>query len=126
MKITKALKGALLGVALLMAVAAFASNKGSMSLYDNAAVGNQTLKPGDYSFKWDGNGPNVQVSIMKDSKVVATTPARLVDLKQPFSNDAAVVTTKADGSRSLSGLRLAGKKFAIEIESPETPTGGTE
>jgi len=125
MKITKALKGALLGVALLMAVAAFASNKGLMSLYDNAAVGNQTLKPGDYSFKWDGNGPNVQLSIMKDSKVVATTPARLVDLKEPFSDDAAVVTTNADGSKSLSELRLAGKKFTIDL-AQEADSGGTK
>ena len=125
MKIGKTLKSALLGVAVLMSVVAFASNKGSMSLYDNVAVGNQALKPGDYSFRWEGNGPNVQLSIMRDSKVVATTPARLVDLKQPFNNDAAVVTTNTDGSKSLSGLRLAGKKFAIEI-GQEADADGTK
>jgi len=125
MQIGKTLKGALLGVAVLMSIAAFASNKGSISLYDNVAVGNQALKPGEYSIKWDGDGPNVQLNIMKGSKVVATTPARLVDLKQPFSDDAAVVTTNADGSKSLSGLRLAGKKFAIEI-GQEADADGTK
>lgn len=125
MKITKTLRGVLMGLALLMAASAFASNKGSVSLYDSVAVGSQPLKAGDYSFKWDGSGPNVELSIMKGSKVVATTPARLVDLEQPSNNDAAVITTNPDGSRSLAGLRLAGKKFAIEI-GQEAATEGTK
>ena len=125
MKITKTLRGVLMGLALLMAASAFAANKGSVSLYDSVAVGSQALKAGDYSFKWDGSGPNVELSIMKGSKVVATTPARLVELNQPASDDAAVITKSADGSRSLAGLRLAGKKFAIEI-GQEAAAEGTK
>jgi len=115
MRITQILKGALLGVALLMAITAFASNKGSISFAENLMVGNQTLKAGDYSVRWDGNGPNVQLNIMKGNKVVATTPARLVDSNRPFNNDAAITTTNSDGSKSLAGLELTGKKFTIEI-----------
>lgn len=115
MKITRSLKGALLGLVLLLAVNALASNKGWLTLFADVKVGTQALQAGSYSVKWDGNGPNVQLTIMKDSKVVATAPARLVDLNQPYNNDAAVIKTNADGSRSLAGLRLAGKKFAIEI-----------
>jgi len=125
MKITKTLKCALLGVALLMAVAAFASNKGSVSVSENVTIGNQPLSAGDYSVKWDGNGPDIQLSILKGSKVVATTPAELVDASQPFSNNAAVVTTNADGSRSLAALELSGKKFVIQI-AQEAATGGTK
>jgi len=125
MKITKRLKGVLLGLALLLSVSAFASNKGSLSLSDNVMLGTQTLKPGDYSVKWDGNGPDVQLNIMKGSKVVATTPARLVDVNQPFSDDAAVTTLNSDGSKSLTGLRLAGKKFAIDI-GQESAAEGTK
>jgi len=123
MKITKSLKGVLLGLALLLSVSAFASNKGSLSLSDDVMVGNQTLKPGDYSVKWDGNGPNVQLNIMKGSKVLATTPARLVDVNQPFSDDAAITTMSSDGSKSLAGLRLAGKKFTIEIGQESAAVG---
>jgi len=125
MKITQIFKGALLGVALLMAITAFASNKGSLSLSDNVMVGTQTLTPGDYSVKWDGNGPNVQLNIMKGSKVVATTPARLVDSNYPFSNDAAITAANPDGSKSLAGLELAGKKFTIEI-GQESASDGTK
>jgi hypothetical protein len=125
MKVAKSLKGLLLGLALLLAVSAFASNKGSVSLSDSVIVGNQTLKPGDYSVKWDGNGPNVQLSIMKGSKVVATAPARLVDMNQPYRRDAAVTQMNADGSKSLIGLRLAGKRFAIEI-GQESALEGTK
>ena len=123
--ITKSLKGVLLGLALLLAVNGFASSKGSVSLYDRVVVGSQTLQPGDYSVKWDGNGPNIQLNIMKGNKVVATAPARLVDVNQPFSDGAAVTTPNADGSRSLTEIRLAGKKLAIEL-GQETATGGTK
>lgn len=125
MKITKTLKCALLGVALLMAVAAFASNKGSVSLNESVTIGNQPLSAGDYSVKWDGNGPDIQLSILKGSKVVATTSAHLVDASQPFSNNAAVVTTNADGSKSLAALELSGKRFVIQI-AQEAATGGTK
>ena len=125
MKLTKTLKSVLLGLALLMAVSAFASNKGSVSISDNTMVGSQTLKPGEYSVRWDGNGPDVQLNIMKGSKVVATTPARLVDSNQPFSDDAAVTSMNADGTKSLAGIRLAHQKFAIEI-GQESATAGTK
>lgn len=125
MRITQTLKVALLGIALLMAVTAFASNKGSISFLEDLTVGNQTLKAGDYSFRWDGNGPNIQLNIVQGSKVVATTPARLVESNRPFNNDAAITTTNSDGSKSLAGLELAGKKFTIEI-GQEAAADGTK
>ena len=39
--------------------------------------------------KWDGTGPNVQLNILKGNKVVATTPARLVDLSRSPNSDSA-------------------------------------
>lgn len=125
MKIAQIFKGALLGVALLMAITAFASNKGSISIAENVMIGNQTLSAGDYSVRWDGSGPNIQLSIMKGSKVVATTPARLVDSNHPFNNDAAITEMNSDGSKSLAGLELAGKKFTIAI-GQEAASDGTK
>ena len=116
MKFANFSKGLLLGLALLLATSAFAaSNKGSMQLLDPVTVSGKQLPAGDYSVKWDGTGPNVELSILQGSKVVATTPARLIDLNQKTNGDAAVVKKNDDGSKSLSEIRFGGKRYALAI-----------
>ena len=116
MKFANFSKGWLLGLALLLATSAFAaSNKGSMQLLDPVTVSGKQLPAGDYSVKWDGTGPNVELSILQGSKVVATTPARLIDLNQKTNGDAAVVKKNDDGSKSLSEIRFGGKRYALAI-----------
>jgi len=128
MKFTKMMKGLLLGLALLLATGAFASSKGSIQLLSPVTVGGQQLKPGEYSLKWEGNGPNVELSILKGSKVVVTTPARVVDLNQAASRDTTLTKTNADGSKTLSQIQLAGKKYALAIgqESANADSGGNK
>ncbi len=123
MKFTNGLKGLLLGLALLLAASAWAASKGSIELVDNVNVGGQQLKAGDYSLRWEGNGSNVELSILKGSKVVATTPAHLVDVAQSAGRDTVVTKTNADGSKSLSQIQLAGKKFAIEVGQESAAEG---
>jgi uncharacterized protein affecting Mg2+/Co2+ transport len=127
MKTNQSLKGIVLALTMLLAVAAFGSdtNKGSISFADNVTIGNQTVKAGDYHLKWDGTGPDVQLNVMKGNKVVASTPAHLVNTNQAFSNDAAITTANADGTKSLTGLELSGKKFTIQI-AQEQAAGGTK
>jgi hypothetical protein len=123
MKRSNGLKGLLLGLAVLLATSAFASNTASIQFLDPVTVGGQQVKAGDYSIKWQGNGPNVELSILKGSKVVATTPARLVDLSQSPSRDTAIMKTGADGNRQLSQIEIAGKKFAIAIGQESADAG---
>jgi len=114
--LAKVSKGLLLGLAVLLATSAFAaSNKGSMELIDPVTVSGKQLPAGDYSVKWDGNGPSVELSILRGSKVVATTPARLIDLSKTSNNNAAVVKTNDDGSRSLAEIHFGGKRYALSI-----------
>jgi len=124
MRVGRIFKGLLLGLAVLLATSAFASNRGSMQLLDAVTVGGAQLAPGDYSLKWDGNGPSVQLSILKGSKVVATTPARLIDLDQKPNGDVAVVKTNGDGSKSLAEIHFYGKKSALAIGSESAMMGG--
>lgn len=126
MKVGRVFKGLLLGLAVLLATSAFASNKGSMQLLDRVTVGGTQLAPGEYSLKWDGNGPSVQLSILKGSKVVATTPARLIDLDQKPVGDVAVVKNNGDGSKSLAEIHFYGKKSALAIgdETARMDAGG--
>jgi hypothetical protein len=118
MKVAKFSKGLLLGLALVLATGAFAfaaSNKGSVQIIDPVTVSGKQLPAGDYSVKWDGSGPNVELSIMQGKKVVATTPARVIDLSQVPNSNSAVVKSNDDGSKSLSEIHFGGKKYALAI-----------
>ena len=115
MKFANLYKSLLVGLTLLLTVGAFAAtNKGSMQILDSVNVSGTTLPAGQYSLKWDGTGQNVQLSILKGKKVVATTPAHLVDLNQSAQADEALVKND-NGNRSLSEVRFEGKKYALHI-----------
>lgn len=116
MKFANVSKGLLLGLTLLLATSVFAANnKGSLQTISDVTVSGKTLPAGEYSLKWEGSGSNVQLNILKGNKVVATTPARLVDLSQIPNSDAAVIKSNGDGTKSLAEVRFGGKKYALQI-----------
>jgi len=80
-----------------------------------ANVAGKQLAAGEYTVKWDGTGPSVQVEILKGKNVVATVPAQVVTLEHPSNYDSAVVNTNGDGSRVLSQIRFSGKKLALTV-----------
>ena len=116
MKFANVFKGLLLGLTLLLATSVFAANnKGSLQTLSDVTLSGKTLPAGEYSLKWEGTGSNVQLNILKGKTVVATTPARLVDLSQVPNSDSAVIKSNTDGSRSLAEVRFGGKKYALQI-----------
>lgn len=119
----KASKSLFLGLALLLATSAFAINKGSFSVQEPLMVNGTKLAVGDYKVQWDGNGPNVELSITQGKKVIAKVPAHMVDLGAPSETDATVVRNNGDGVRSLSEVRLSGKKFAFSIGEEAAKAG---
>ena len=125
MKSSKLSKGLLLGLALLLATSAFAANKGSLQVSDTVTVSGKQLARGEYTVKWEGNGPNVELNILQGKKVVATTPARLIDLNRSADGDSAVVRKNDDGSRTLAEIRFTGKKYALALgnESAKAEAG---
>jgi hypothetical protein len=74
------------------------------------------LKAGEYSVTWEGSGPDVQVNFLKGKKIVATSPAHLVDLTSSPAADAALIKTNNDGSISLAQVRFGGKKKALAFD----------
>jgi HAMP domain-containing protein len=118
MKIASILKGGLLGLALLLATSAFAANKGSLQVSSPVSVAGKQLAAGDYTVKWEGAGPSVEVSIMQGKNTLAKVPAKVVALDNPSSYDSAVVNTNGDGSR------FSGKKFALEISGESSGAMG--
>jgi len=125
MKFSNTSKGLVLGLALLLATSAFAANKGSLQVSDPVTVSGKQLAPGAYTVKWEGNGPNVELNILQGKKVVATMPARLIDLNRSADGDSAVVRKNDDGSRTLAEIRFAGKKYALALgnESAKAEAG---
>ena len=115
MKFSNTSKGLLLGLALLLATSAFAANKGSLQVSDPVTVSGKSLAAGEYTVKWEGNGPNVELNILQGKKVVATIPARLIDLDRSAPGNTAVVKRNGDGSKTLSEIRFAGKKYALAL-----------
>ena len=115
MKVSRISKGLLLGLALLLATSAFAANKGSVAVTDPVTVAGTQLAAGNYKLTWNGSGSSVQLNIMQGKNVVATVPARIVELERPAPSDSAVVSSNSDGSKSLSAIRFSGKKYALAI-----------
>lgn len=101
--------------ALGLVTAAFAANKGDFQISDPVQVNGTTLPAGDYVAKWDGSGPTVQVSITRNGKMVATVPAKLVQLDQKASQDAAEIQNLAGGRRELTALQFSGKKYSLHL-----------
>lgn len=111
--------------ALVLATTALAANKGSLNLSEPVNISGTQLKAGSYSVHWEGNGPNVELKIMRGKQLVASSPARLVDLSSSANNDAAVFKNNGDGSRSLSEIRFYGKKQALAIGSESADSGSS-
>ena len=117
MRFIKSYSLLVLAFALLLATGAWASNRGSVLISQDVQVGGTHLTPGEYKVEWEGNGPTVELKLMQGSKVVATTPAHMVDLKKAPVGNEAIVNKGADGSKSLSEIRLSGRKYAFQLGS---------
>jgi hypothetical protein len=115
MKFATVSKTLALGLALVLASSAFAVTKASLQLSHPVTVNGTTLKAGDYKVQWEGNGPNVELSILQGKNVVAKVPAHVVELQTPSGNDAAVTQKNGSGTDSLAGIRFQGKKFSLEL-----------
>ena len=127
MSVSKISKGLLLGLALLLATSGFAANKGSLQVDNPVTINGKPLAAGEYTVKWDGAGPNVELNIMKGKNVVATVPARMLDLEQSSVRDSIITRVNSEGHKSVNEIRFSGKKyaFAVNAESAKAESSGT-
>jgi hypothetical protein len=116
----------LVGVSLLLAVSAMAGteNKGTLRLFDNVSVQGKQLSPGTYKVEWNGEGPDVQVSILSGKNTVATIPARVVPVTPKNGQDGYTADDK-NGNRTLTELFFRGKSYQLEIQ-PGTGAGASQ
>lgn len=94
------------------------SHKSNFEISAAVQLNGTELPAGDYTARWEGSGPTVQVSIMQGKKVVATVPAQVVALDRPASNTQAEI----NGDRELTSLQFSGKKFSLELGTESAKT----
>jgi hypothetical protein len=116
MKVSKSFQGVLIGSVVLLANNAFAANKGTLHVSSPEIVAAERLTTGDYTVRWEGTGPRVQLRIMQGAKVVVALPVNVVALDEVSPSDSVVVQIDGKGSRRLSRICFAGRKFAFQIE----------
>jgi hypothetical protein len=118
MKLNNLAKSVVLGLAVLLASSAFASNKGSLQVHEAVEINGQQLAPGVYQLRWDGTGSNVEVSVMRGNKEVAKVAAKVITLNEAADYDSTIVD-HASGKAAVSEIRFSGKKFALAIGSTD-------
>jgi hypothetical protein len=109
-----------------LSLSAFAKDKNEtrITLSDSVQVGTTDLKPGDYTLQWDGNGPDVQVKVLKGKNVVATVPAKLAQGKSGYGDS--IRTHAVSNVKTLDQVDFAGGKQSLlfrEATSTESSSG---
>jgi hypothetical protein len=105
---------------------AFAKDKNDtrVKFSEKIQIGASELAPGDYKLQWDGNGPDVQVKVVKGKDVVATVPAKLLANKSTQLGDA--ITIRANGNvNQLDQVDFAGGRQSL-IFGEAMGTQGTQ
>ena len=118
-------KCAVLGLAVLLATSAFASNKGTLTLQEATQVNGTQLPAGQYQVRWDGTGSNVEVSFLQGKKEVAKASGKVIELPKASGYDSAVVD-HSGGTAALSEVRFANKKVALAIGGETTSANATK
>jgi hypothetical protein len=112
-------KTVVLGLAVLLASSAFASNKGTLNVHETLEVAGQQLAAGEYQVRWNGApGSNVEVSFMQGKREVAKASAKVVALDKASDNDSAFVD-HSSGKAIVTEVRFAGKKYALALDATE-------
>jgi hypothetical protein len=112
---------------LLLGASAFAAptTKGTLKLFEPVTVQGKQLAPGQYTVEWNGEGPNVQLSIASGKNAVANVPARVVPVSPKNATSGYSSTKQQDGSTALTNVFFQGKAFELQI-ADQSATQGTQ
>ena len=124
MKLNNLAKVMVLGLVVFVATGAFATNKGTFRAQEAVEINGQQLPAGEYQVRWEGSGPNVEISFVKGNKEVAKTTAKVVELPQSPSFDSSVVN-HSNGKAVVSQIQFAGKRTAFSLEGTDQAAMGS-
>ena len=122
--VSRTCKGVFVSALVLLAVSAWAENKGSLGLQHPTNVAGKTLATGNYTIRWEGTGDQVKLKIYMGKNQVAEVPAHLIQLASAAPRNSAVVD-QASGTPSLAEIRFSGKKWALQIAGGGSGSGSS-
>lgn len=105
-----------LGIFVMTSVITFAKNSKNMrklTLSSAATISGTQVPAGQYDVRWVSHSPEATVTFEKGHNVVATAEGKWVDRHTPYVQNAVVLETNPDGSRSIVELRFAGMSEAL-------------
>jgi hypothetical protein len=101
------------------------ANKMTIHLDQKVTVEGKTLETGKYTAEWNGDGPNVQVTLHHGKDTVVTFPAQIKQEASPNLNDAIGTNDNADGSKELNAIYPGGKRISIQLANSGAGSGGS-
>lgn len=109
---------------LLLAAGAFGAgtSKGNLRLYDSVEVQGKQLPPGDYKVEWNGEGPNVALSITSGKKTVASVQAQVVSVTPKSPSDGYTAKKLDDGKNALTEIFFGGKSYELRLGDQSAAT----
>ena len=120
MKYSLASRIMMIGAALALAIPAFAGgsvHKGNVAFADPVQINGKQIPAGEYRVTWEGDGPSVNLHILRNGKEVASAPATVKQLDSKAPGDAAESRSSSGGSRELTAIRFAGKTYELNLGS---------
>ncbi len=110
-------------ISVLVCIAAGLATAGTkksanVRLLEKTTWNGKPLPVGDYKVTWEGEGPDVKVTLRYDDKVVAEGSGRLEEAGEKASVDGAVTRVDAAGGRALVKVLLGGKTTVLVFSNP--------
>jgi hypothetical protein len=126
MKLSK-LAATLATVALFFAGVAFSAEANRMTVHidQKVTVEGKTLANGKYVAEWNGDGPNVQVTLLHGKDTVATFPAQIKQEESANNSDAIGTADNPDGSKRLVAIYPNGKRMSIQLGDNVSGSSGS-
>lgn len=91
-------------------------NKHSVDISDAVQIGGTHLTPGTYKVKWQGAGPEVQVSFERRGETVVTVPATLKTNDDQVTQDAIETRGSSADNKVLEEIDFGRQKEALVFD----------
>jgi hypothetical protein len=91
-------------------------NARSVEIFDVVQIGTSELKPGHYKVEWQGAGPAVEVSFLRNGKTVVTVPGTLKTNDDQVTQDSILTQATGTGTSTLKEIDFRHLKQALIFE----------
>jgi hypothetical protein len=87
-----------------------------MYLVHAADVSGTTLKPGEYTVRYEVHGRNLKVSFLRDEAMQASARGELVDRGAQFRYSIALIQPERNGKSTLREFQFEGQRIALVLD----------